>query len=59
MAFLHVIGAFLKGLWHALDGLRKVLHLLILLFICKTAGRSPDQVIYLIESHFLYYLTHL
>jgi protease-4 len=33
MAFLHVIGAFLKGLWHALDGLRKVLHLVLLLVL--------------------------
>jgi len=31
MAFLHAIGTFLKGLWHALDGLRKVLHLVLLL----------------------------
>ena len=33
MAFFHAIGAFLKGLWHALDGLRKVLHLVLLLVL--------------------------
>lgn len=33
MPVLHAIWAFLKGLWFALDGLRKVLHLLLLLFL--------------------------
>ena len=33
MGLLRAIGAFLKGLWHALDGLRKVLHLVLLLII--------------------------
>jgi protease-4 len=27
------IGGFFKGIWHALDGIRKVLHLILLLFI--------------------------
>jgi len=33
MAFFRAIGAFLRGIWHALDGLRKVLHLIVLLFL--------------------------
>ncbi len=33
MGLMRGIGAFLKGLWHALDGLRKVLHLVLLLVI--------------------------
>jgi protease-4 len=28
-----MIGAFFRGLWHALDGLRKALHLILLLFL--------------------------
>jgi protease-4 len=28
-----VIGGFFRGIWHALDGIRKVLHLILLLFI--------------------------
>jgi protease-4 len=31
MGLLRALGSFLKGLWHALDGLRKVLHLVLLL----------------------------
>lgn len=33
MAVSSAIGGFFRGLWHALDGLRKVLHLVVLLFI--------------------------
>jgi protease-4 len=33
MGLMRTLGAFLKGLLHALDGLRKVLHLLLLLII--------------------------
>lgn len=33
MGLIRGIGAVLKGLWHALDGLRKVLHLVLLLVI--------------------------
>lgn len=33
MRVFHAIGAFFKGIWHALDGLRKVLHLILLLVI--------------------------
>ena len=33
MRVFHAVGAFFKGIWHALDGLRKVLHLVLLLVI--------------------------
>ena len=33
MGLWRAIGAFLKGLWYALDGLRRVLHLVLLLII--------------------------
>ncbi len=33
MAFFRILGRFFKGLWHGLDGLRKVLHLIVLLVL--------------------------
>jgi protease-4 len=33
MALFRAIGSFFKGIWHALDGVRKVLHLILLLVI--------------------------
>lgn len=33
MAFFRMIGGFFRGIWHALDGLRKVLHLILLLIV--------------------------
>ena len=33
MALFRAIGAFFRGIWRALDGVRKVLHLILLLFI--------------------------
>jgi protease IV len=30
---MRVIGGLLRGVWHALDGVRKVLHLVLLLFL--------------------------
>jgi protease-4 len=33
MTLRRAIGGFFRGLWHALDGLRKVLHLVLLLFL--------------------------
>jgi protease-4 len=33
MAFFRMVGGFFRGIWRALDGFRKVLHLVLLLFI--------------------------
>jgi len=43
MSVSHAIGSFFRGIWRALDGVRKVLHLILLLFIfglVLAAGRS-------------------
>ena len=43
MSVSHAIGSFFRGIWRAIDGVRKVLHLILLLFIfglVLAAGRS-------------------
>jgi len=51
MALFHAIGSFFKGIWHLLDGVRKILHLVLLLALFGILFAATRSSLPYVPSH--------